>query len=411
MAERRPGDRARTQADDAILGAPGSAQRGCDPAEPVLDRVRAALQDEHERLVGPALGTREHAPVISGATLQLPNELEGLVEVPQVPERIDRAADDRVDRCFQAPGPAERQGRAQGIEGGRRPLQRDEQGGEVVVPPCGERAVAALDRQGDRLADVVETARIPHQTAGHPPVRQDAERLAASERCIHRERAIEELERRLVTAGPLLGLGGSHDGTDDLVAWRQGLRNRQAFRDHDPSLRVGEQQVTAFEHTHRVEGRDEVALLPEGLGGFPGELDRLTHPSCVTHRVGHLHQEPWSIRVSRRREGQCALEARHRGRHVEPERPLACEREGSEGFGLQARRSLGLTRRPRQVERGGPVVGEYLGEVLGPITGLGLEPLRCGDMSGRPRRTWQLGVGDIAGQDVPERVFGLAGHR
>src|SRR5206468_12079420 len=114
--------------------------------------------------------------------LELPNELEGLVEVPQVPVRIDRAADDRVGRRFQAPGAGERRRRAQGFEGRRRPLQRDEQGGEIVVPPCGERPVAVLDRERDRLTYVVETAGIPHQTAGHSPVRQEAERLAAPER-------------------------------------------------------------------------------------------------------------------------------------------------------------------------------------------------------------------------------------
>ena len=69
---------------------------------------------------------------------------------------------------------------------------------------------------------------------------------------------------------------------------------------------------------------------------------------------------------------------------------------------------LGLSGGPRELQRGRVVVGEDVGEVLDAFGGLRLDPARGGDVAGGPGGSRELAVGDVAGEDVPEGVLGLA---
>ena len=91
--------------------------------------------------------------------------------------------------------------------------------------------------------------------------------------------------------------------------------------------------------------------------------------------------------------------------------PLPGEGEEPQRRRFQLRRLLGLPGGAGELERGRVVVGEHVGEVLDPVGRLRLDPGRRGDVAGGARGARELGVGDVAGQDVPEGVLGLARHR
>ena len=57
------------------------------------------------------------------------------------------------------------------------------------------------------------------------------------------------------------------------------------------------------------------------------------------------------------------------------------------------------------------MVGQDIRDVVDAVAQLRLEPGRGRGMAGGPRSAWQLAVGDVATQDVPEGVLALAGHR
>src|SRR5205814_2581657 len=57
------------------------------------------------------------------------------------------------------------------------------------------------------------------------------------------------------------------------------------------------------------------------------------------------------------------------------------------------------------------VVCEHLGQVLDPLTRLALDPGSGSAMAARPLRARDLGVGNVANEQMPERVLALALHR
>src|SRR4029450_13026946 len=57
------------------------------------------------------------------------------------------------------------------------------------------------------------------------------------------------------------------------------------------------------------------------------------------------------------------------------------------------------------------VVRENFGEVLDTLARLPLDPRRGRAMAARPLGTRDLAVGDVANEQVPERVLGVAFHR
>ena len=67
-------------------------------------------------------------------------------------------------------------------------------------------------------------------------------------------------------------------------------------------------------------------------------------------------------------------------------------------------------RRPRELERAQVVVGDQVGEVLGAVARQALEPLGGEPVRLGPAGARDLGVGDVADEDVPEDERGLAGH-
>ena len=71
---------------------------------------------------------------------------------------------------------------------------------------------------------------------------------------------------------------------------------------------------------------------------------------------------------------------------------------------------LGSPRGSGELHRARVVVGKHLGEILEAFGSLGLDPCRGRDVLGSPGGSWKLGVGDVSGQDVPERVFSLTLH-
>ena len=75
---------------------------------------------------------------------------------------------------------------------------------------------------------------------------------------------------------------------------------------------------------------------------------------------------------------------------------------------LELGRLLGLSGGSRELQGRRVVVGEDVGEVLDAFGRLGLDPSGRGDVTRCSGGPGELRVGDIAGQDVPEGVLGLA---
>src|SRR5439155_1629356 len=65
----------------------------------------------------------------------------------------------------------------------------------------------------------------------------------------------------------------------------------------------------------------------------------------------------------------------------------------------------------RQLKRLKVLMGEYLGQILHPIARLTLDPSGRRTMAAGPLRARDLAVGDVADEQVPERVLALAFHR
>ena len=104
-------------------------------------------------------------------------------------------------------------------------------------------------------------------------------------------------------------------------------------------------------------------------------------------------------------------EPRFRLGGVEAERPLAGEREEAPRRQGELRRLLRVAGGLGELECLQVVVGEHLGQVLDPLACLALDPGGRGAVPARPLRPRDLAVGDVADEQVPERVLALALHR
>ena len=98
-------------------------------------------------------------------------------------------------------------------------------------------------------------------------------------------------------------------------------------------------------------------------------------------------------------------------RDVEPERALAGEQQEAEGRRPQLRGERLVADRDREIEGGGVSGGRGSGRRPRPVAGLGFDPPRGGDVPRRAAGARHRRVGDVAGEDVPERVLVLARHR
>ncbi len=72
---------------------------------------------------------------------------------------------------------------------------------------------------------------------------------------------------------------------------------------------------------------------------------------------------------------------------------------------------LSIAGRLGELERLHVVVGEHLGDVLYPLARLALDPGCRGAVATCPLCARDLAVGNIAHEQVPERVFALSLHR
>jgi hypothetical protein len=64
-----------------------------------------------------------------------------------------------------------------------------------------------------------------------------------------------------------------------------------------------------------------------------------------------------------------------------------------------------------QLERSQGVVGEHVGQVLHPLTCFAFQPVGGGQVAGGSRGARDLGVCDVADEQMPEAVLALTGHR
>src|SRR5207253_5545787 len=151
-------------------------------------------------------------------------------------------------------------------------------------------------------------------------------------------------------------------------------------------------------------GAEEVERLVErgcGLAGAAGLVDG----------VRPADKQVGPPRIIGRGELERASEPRFRLGGVEAERPLAGEREEAPRRPGELLRQLRVTGGPRQLKRLKVVMGEYLGQILHPIARLTLDPSGRRTMAAGPLRARDLAVGDVADEQVPERVLALAFHR
>jgi hypothetical protein len=96
---------------------------------------------------------------------------------------------------------------------------------------------------------------------------------------------------------------------------------------------------------------------------------------------------------------------------IETERPLAGEREEAPSRRGELLGLLRIAGRLGELERLQVVVGEHLGHVLDPLARLALDPGCRGTVATCPLRPRDLAVGNVAHEQVPERVLALPFHR
>src|SRR5262249_50699507 len=104
-------------------------------------------------------------------------------------------------------------------------------------------------------------------------------------------------------------------------------------------------------------------------------------------------------------------ESRLRLGGVEAERPFAREREETPRRHGKLCGLLGVAGGLGELERLQVVVGEQLGEILDPLPALPLDPGGRRAVTTRTLRPRDLGVGDVADEQMPERVLALSLHR
>ena len=96
---------------------------------------------------------------------------------------------------------------------------------------------------------------------------------------------------------------------------------------------------------------------------------------------------------------------------IEAERALAGEREEAASRRGELLGLLRVAGGRGELERLQVVMGEHLGQVLDPLACLALDPGGRRAVTARPLRPRDLAVGDVAHEQVPERVLALPLHR
>jgi len=96
---------------------------------------------------------------------------------------------------------------------------------------------------------------------------------------------------------------------------------------------------------------------------------------------------------------------------VEPERPLAGKGEKVARGGRELPDLRCVAGGLGEFQGLQVVVGEHLGQVLDPLPGLALDPGRGRAVAACSFGPRDLGVGDVAHEEVPERILALPRHR
>ena len=148
-----------------------------------------------------------------------------------------------------------------------------------------------------------------------------------------------------------------------------------------------------------VELKEAVACLYELFG---------TSLVAVAATAADPQQDVRPLGVAFRGELECLTSKHHRlPERIQRESPIGCGNKRAPG--LVYKRLALCPGCARQLERSDVVVREHLGVLLG--TAERLEPPRGGTMLVAPSHTGYLAVGDVADQDVTERVLVGACHR
>ena len=261
----------------------------------------------------------------------------------------------------------------------------------------------------DRLLEVADAARVAH----HDPRDPDRVQVARSCRC----------ESELF--GEAVGLLGEHDRTVELVGHHQHptellederLRGRRAALGDElaPALeelqrpvRVAAVQPDAREARLGLRRGLDPPRADQALGGL--EQDRVVEAGVVDAAPGVGEQELGPLLVlDRRQVERLFVQARRRGIRTQREGTVArVPRGGPRTRGQLLRlRGTGGASQPQRLE---VVVGKHLGLVL--RASEGLDPRRRALVPLRPGPARDLPVGDVADQQVPERVLLVAGDR
>ena len=221
----------------------------------------------------------------------------------------------------------------------------------------------------------------------------------------------------------------SHDGLDplwavELVDAQLGERFHQLGR-WLVHLEEGDRSIDALARDNGLAGlpqsvrlgQQRPSLQPPVIAGLE-RLERLIErgqrligPTHLRSLFAEPHENSRTPGVTLARELLGGLEPDQRRSGVEAHCTVTGAHQEVDRLRLRLPCPILLPGGPRQLQRGAPVIGQHVGDVVDAIAELRLQP-GCGrGVTSGPRPARQLAVGDVATQDVPEGVFALAGHR
>ena len=155
-----------------------------------------------------------------------------------------------------------------------------------------------------------------------------------------------------------------------------------------PAARVPEEDADPREHEHPAGSRDHLAAVAEQRDRFLQRRHRLPRAPAVLRGLAEPGEDLGSLWMVRWREGQRPLEVPECRGGVEPERPFTRQDEEPPRGSFEFTDAVDLPRHVGQIERGGVVVGEDVGEVLDAVGGPRLQPACRGDVAGGTGRSW-----------------------
>ena len=192
-------------------------------------------------------------------------------------------------------------------------------------------------------------------------------------------------------------------------AGRQRLKQRHRLVVHLLRPRVAGALQQDRERREDAGDGDVVAASPVEAERLLERIPGIVQLDLLLGGAGPADEQRRALGMARWRQLERLRQARLGARHVEDERALAREREVPDRRGLEI--GIGVPRGARELERLQVVVGEDVGEVLGAVAGLALDPGGGGAMPCGANGARHLGVADVPYQHVPEAVLGLVGHR